>query len=73
MIETFQDPADAEESRLVWDYFKKKTLGVFVECGANHPVHFNQSWFLKKQGWNYCKHRRPCRSWLQARSENGLQ
>jgi FkbM family methyltransferase len=52
MFDTFQDPAAAWESRLVWDYFKKKRGGVFVECGANHPFNFNQTWFLEQQGWS---------------------
>jgi FkbM family methyltransferase len=51
MFDSFQDPADAWESRLAWDYFEKKRDGVFVECGANHPVHFNQTWFLEQQDW----------------------
>ncbi len=52
MSDSFQDPAEAWESRLVWDYFKRQRDGVFVECGANHPVNFNQTWFLEQQGWN---------------------
>jgi FkbM family methyltransferase len=51
MIDSFQDPAEAWESRLVWDYFEKRCDGVFIECGANHPVNFNQTWFLEQQGW----------------------
>jgi len=47
----FHDPAESWESRLVWDYFKRRREGVFVECGANHPVHFNQTWFLEQHGW----------------------
>jgi hypothetical protein len=47
---TFHDPTESWESRLVWDYFKQRSDGVFVECGANPPVHFNQTWFLEQQG-----------------------
>jgi FkbM family methyltransferase len=51
MSDSFQDPAAAWESRLVWEFFRKSRDGVFVECGANHPVNFNQTWFLEQQGW----------------------
>jgi FkbM family methyltransferase len=40
------------ETRLVWDFFKRSPQGVFVEVGANHPVHENQTWFLEQQGWS---------------------
>ena len=49
--ELFHDPAEAHESRLVWEFFGRRRDGVFVECGANHPVHFNQTYFLEQQGW----------------------
>jgi len=52
MFDSFQDPAKAWESRLVWDYFKDLSNGVFIECGANHPVNFSQTWFLEQQGWS---------------------
>lgn len=52
MSDVFQDPAEAWESRLVWDFFEKQRDGVFVECGANHPVNFNQTFFLEQQGWS---------------------
>ena len=49
--EIFHDPAEAFESRLVWEFFGCRRNGVFVECGANHPVNFNQTYFLEQQGW----------------------
>jgi FkbM family methyltransferase len=52
MSNSFQDPAGSWESRLVWDYFGKRRDGVFVECGAHHPVNFSQTWFLEQQGWS---------------------
>jgi FkbM family methyltransferase len=46
------DSADQIETRLVWDFFDKKTSGIFVEVGANHPKDANQTWFLEQQGWS---------------------
>lgn len=40
------------ESRLVWNFFKQRPEGVFVEVGANHPTQENQTWFLEQQGWS---------------------
>lgn len=36
---------------LVWDYFKEKTDGVFLEAGANHPKSLSQTYLLEKRGW----------------------
>lgn len=36
---------------LVWDYFKGKTDGVFLEAGANDPKGLSQTWLLEKRGW----------------------
>jgi FkbM family methyltransferase len=36
---------------LVWDYFKGKTDGVFLEAGANDPKGISQTWLLEKRGW----------------------
>jgi len=36
---------------LVWDYFKGKTDGVFLEAGANHPKSLSQTYLLEKRGW----------------------
>jgi len=43
--------AVAPESKLVWQFFELKRVGVFVEVGANHPVNGSQTWFLEQQGW----------------------
>jgi FkbM family methyltransferase len=40
-----------DESELVWRYFDRKSNGVFVDIGANHPTKDNQTWFLETQGW----------------------
>ncbi len=39
------------ESELVFEYFKKRPNGFFVEVGANHPTRRSQTWFLEQQGW----------------------
>ncbi len=36
---------------LVWDYFKGKTDGVFLEAGANDPKTQSQTYLLEKRGW----------------------
>jgi len=36
---------------LVWDYFKGKTDGVFLEAGANDPKSLSQTYLLEKRGW----------------------
>ena len=40
------------DSPLVWDYFKRRTQGIFVDVGANRPARRNQTWFLECQGWS---------------------
>jgi len=49
MFDSFQNSAEGWESRLVWDYFKRRSNGMFIECGANHPVNFNQTFFLEQR------------------------
>jgi FkbM family methyltransferase len=46
------DSTGAGESRLVWDYFKRRAEGKFVDVGANHPTERNLTWFLECQGWS---------------------
>lgn len=36
---------------LVWEYFGRKRDGVFLEAGANDPVHISQTYLLEQQGW----------------------
>ncbi len=36
---------------LVWEHFGKKTDGVFLEAGANHPTSLSQTYLLEKRGW----------------------
>lgn len=45
------DATTLSEPQLVWDFFQKKTGGVFVEVGANHPTKENQTWLLEQHGW----------------------
>ena len=46
------DSSNSRESRLVWEYFKRKDQGTFVDVGANHPTEGNQTWFLENRGWS---------------------
>jgi FkbM family methyltransferase len=46
------NPCHQDEVRLVWNFFKQKTNGVFVDVGANHPTILSQTWFLEQQGWS---------------------
>ncbi len=39
------------EDRIIFDFFKRKTDGYFVEIGANHPYDLSQTWLLEKNGW----------------------
>lgn len=39
------------EDVLLWDYFRRKPEGFFVEVGANHPTWCSQTWLLESQGW----------------------
>lgn len=41
-----------DESRLVWDFFKHCSQGIFIEVGANHPTQGSQTWFLEQCGWS---------------------
>jgi FkbM family methyltransferase len=40
------------ESKLVFEYFKGRERGKFVDVGANHPKNHSQTWFLEQQGWS---------------------
>jgi FkbM family methyltransferase len=39
------------ENFLVWDFYKRKTHGFFVEVGANDPFVYSQTWLLERYGW----------------------
>jgi len=39
------------EDLILWDYFKGKPDGLFVEIGANHPTALNNTWFFEQRGW----------------------
>lgn len=36
---------------LVWEYFKGKPDGVFLEAGANNPKTLSQTYLLERRGW----------------------
>jgi len=42
---------EAREKELVWEFFKNRTTGFFVEVGANDPVAGSQTWYLEQRGW----------------------
>lgn len=42
---------EAQEREMVWEFFNRRTTGVFVEVGANDPNEFSQTWFLEQKGW----------------------
>src|SRR5437660_1012917 len=39
------------EDLILWDYFKGRPDGLFVEIGANHPTALNNTWFFEQRGW----------------------
>jgi FkbM family methyltransferase len=39
------------EDKLVWDYFRLRPNGIFIEVGANDPIKLSQTWFLEQNGW----------------------
>ena len=39
------------EDLLLWEYFRKRPQGFFVEVGANHPTKYSQTWLFERQGW----------------------
>lgn len=43
--------SQAEEERLVREFFDGVTSGFFVEVGANHPTERSQTWHLEQAGW----------------------
>jgi FkbM family methyltransferase len=45
-------PRSNYEDELVWQFFDRRTEGVFVDVGANDPKVGSQSWFLEQQGWS---------------------
>jgi FkbM family methyltransferase len=39
------------EDLMLWQYFREKPNGFFVEIGANHPTQYSQTWFFEQRGW----------------------
>lgn len=39
------------EDKLLWEYFRAKPEGFFVEVGANHPTICSQTWLFEQHGW----------------------
>src|SRR5580704_317800 len=46
-----QSYAQHGEDVLLWEHFRGKTDGFFVEAGANHPTVCSQTWLLEQRGW----------------------
>lgn len=44
--------SEAVEKELIWEFFGRKSEGVFVEVGANDPVAGSQTWLLEQNGWH---------------------
>ena len=39
------------EDVFVWDYFKGKTPGTYLDIGANHPFKISNTYLLYRRGW----------------------
>lgn len=39
------------EDVFVWDYFKSKTTGTYIDIGANHPFKISNTYLLYRRGW----------------------
>ena len=46
------NPYHQTEVRLLRDFFKQKTDGIYVDVGASHPKILSQTWFLEEMGWS---------------------
>lgn len=52
MLSTGSGSSFSRDSLLVWEYFQRRTEGIFVDVGANHPIKGNQTWLLECKGWS---------------------
>ena len=50
-LTSMQSYSQYGEDLILWDYFKGKPDGLFVEIGANHPTALNNTWFFEQRGW----------------------
>ena len=39
------------EDLIIFDYFKEKKKGFFIDVGCYHPIHRNNTFLLYKKGW----------------------
>ena len=39
------------EDLIIFDYFKNKKKGFFIDVGCYHPIHRNNTFLLYKKGW----------------------
>lgn len=39
------------EERILERLFKGKTNGFYVDCGANHPIRYSNTYRLYRKGW----------------------
>jgi FkbM family methyltransferase len=46
-----QSYAQHGEDVLLWEHFRGRSDGFFVEAGANHPTLCSQTWLLEQRGW----------------------
>lgn len=75
-------PSQHGEDVWLWDFFKKKRSGLFVEVGAYDGVTFSNTYFLESMGWSgiliepnpenfgECKRQRPYSESIQAAVTN---
>ncbi len=39
------------EDLILWEFFRGKADGFFIEIGANHPTALSNTWFFEQRGW----------------------
>ena len=39
------------EDLILWEFFRGKVDGFFVDVGANHPTALSNTWFFEQRGW----------------------
>ena len=44
--------SQANQDEFVFNILKKQNSGIFIDIGSNEPIHWNNSYFLEKVGWN---------------------
>jgi FkbM family methyltransferase len=50
-MEILSDSDRDSDAGLVWDFFGRRTVGFFIDVGANEPIRGSQTWLLEQKGW----------------------